>query len=101
MEVESQGGTQPPVYQPSETSGKAIAALVLGLVGISMFPVIPSILAIIYGAGAKREIAASGGRLTGEGLATTGVVLGWIALGLAALGIIGFVLLVAGGLALG
>ena len=56
---------------PQQTSGKAIAALVLSLLGIS-------ILAVIFGHIASSEIKRSGGRLGGGGMATAGIVLGWL-----------------------
>ena len=31
------------------TSGAAIASLVLGIVGVTVFPLIPSILALVFG----------------------------------------------------
>ena len=65
----------------------------LGIVGLVLIPIIPSILAIVFGNGAKREIDASGGSLGGRGLASAGVVLGWVALALWALFIIAVVAL--------
>jgi hypothetical protein len=67
------------------TPGKATAALILGILGLVLVPIIPSILAVVFGSGAKHEIDASGGRLEGRGLAVTGLVLGWIALAIWAL----------------
>jgi hypothetical protein len=58
------------------TNGKAIASLVLGIVGLTGLPFVCSILAVVFGRGARREIAASGEG--GEGLATAGIVLGWV-----------------------
>lgn len=69
---------------PGETSGKAIASLILGIAGLVMLPVVAPILAIIFGVSAKREIASRTG-LGGEGMATAGIVLGAIGLALAAL----------------
>ena len=40
--------------------------------------------AIIVGKQANDEIAASGGRLGGEGLAKVGIILGWVAVALLA-----------------
>lgn len=60
--------------QPVRTSGQAIAALVLGLVGLG----VGSILALIFGYSARGEIDRSHGRVTGRGMATAGIVLGWI-----------------------
>jgi hypothetical protein len=75
-----QGG---PGYQP--TNGSATAALVLGICGFVICPLIPSVLAIVYGKKARHEIAASGGRQTGGSQATAGIVLGWIGIGLCVL----------------
>ena len=66
-----------PVPQPS-VNGYAIASLVLGIVWIYG---ITSVLALVFGYRAKREIEASQGWQTGGGLATAGIVLGWIGVG--------------------
>ena len=70
-----------------ETSGKAVASLVLGIGGFVVFPVALSILAIILGNQAKREIRARPG-LGGEGMATAGVVLGWVGVVVIAVGLL-------------
>ena len=62
----------PPPATP-KTSGKAIASLVLGLVWVYG---ITSILAIVFGAIARKEIRESNGWVTGGGVATAGLVLG-------------------------
>ena len=59
-----------------ETNGPAIAALVLGIVGLSL-PLV-SILALVFGYRARREIRVAPATQTGDGLATAGIVLGWI-----------------------
>jgi sugar (pentulose or hexulose) kinase len=70
-----------------ETSGKAIASLVLGIGGFVIFPLVLSILAIVFGRSAKREIAERPG-LGGAGLATAGIVLGWIGVGFIGLAVV-------------
>ena len=60
---------------PAETSGKAIVSLIFGLF-IFFFPF--SIVAIIFGHLSLSEIRKSAGRLTGDGLAMGGLVLGYI-----------------------
>ena len=60
------------------TNGFAIASLVLGIVGLTGFPFIPSVLALIFGYKGKRQIDLSGGAEQGRGLAIAGIVLGWI-----------------------
>jgi len=59
---------------PAGTSGKAIASLTLGLL---FFIPLSFIAAIVFGHLALSEIRKSGGRLTGEGLAIAGLVLGY------------------------
>ncbi|MGC9335757.1 MAG: DUF4190 domain-containing protein [Anaerolineae bacterium] len=75
------------------TSGLAIASLVLGIGGLTILPFFGSILALLFGYMARADIRSRPGEVTGEGLALTGIVLGWISVGLALLGI-----LVVGGL---
>ena len=62
-----------------ETSGKAIFSLISGL----LFLILPfSIVAVIFGHLSLSEIRKSAGRLTGKGLAVTGIVLGYLGLAL-------------------
>lgn len=62
---------------PTTTSSKAIASLIFGIIGWILLPYIGSIVAIYYGHKAKGEIRDSDGTLTGNGLATVGLVLGY------------------------
>jgi uncharacterized protein involved in cysteine biosynthesis len=59
------------------TSGNAIASLVLGIAGFVVFPLVLSILAIVFASKAREEIRANPS-IGGDGLATAGNVLGWI-----------------------
>lgn len=78
----------PPAYQqpavqmlvPAQpkTNGFAIASLVLGIVWLYW---VGSILALVFGYVAKGQIAKSNGWQTGGGMATAGIVLGWIGVG--------------------
>ena len=64
-----------PIYSgQTQTSGKAIASLVCGIINI--FPLF--IVAIILGHISLSEIKKSAGRLKGEGLAIAGLVLGYL-----------------------
>ena len=56
----------------------AIASLVLGVLWMYW---VGSILALVFGYLAKREIRQSQNQLDGSGMATAGVVLGWIGVG--------------------
>jgi hypothetical protein len=66
-----------------ETSGLAIMSL---LMAVLWFAGIGAVVALVLGHRARKEIRDSAGRKTGSGLATAGIVLGWI----------GIVILVAG-----
>jgi uncharacterized membrane protein len=74
------GYGQPPVGQA--TNGLAIASLVLGIVWVFG---LGSILAVIFGFVARKQIRHSGGRQSGGGMAIAGIVLGFV-------GVIGLIL---------
>lgn len=80
---------------PAPNSSMALIALISGILGLTFLPIIGSIVAVITGPMAKKEILESGGALGGEGLATAGQILGWIGIGMAVVG------LCLGGIALG
>jgi len=80
----------PPVVDYStsvQTSGMAIASLVMGIAGWTLLPLVGSILAIVFGYAARREIRQRPDELTGEGMAVAGLVLGWIMVGLSVVGL--------------
>jgi len=69
---------------PPDTSGKAIFSLVCGI----LFLILPfSIPAVIFGHLSLYDIRRSGGRLTGRGLAITGIILGYLGMAL----LVGFI----------
>jgi hypothetical protein len=78
------------VIRQNATSGMAIASLVMGLLWMYW---IGSILALCLGYAARREIRNNGGRIEGQGMATAGIVLGWIGIGMLALTIAVFLYL--------
>jgi hypothetical protein len=78
-----------------QTSGKATAALVLGICGLVVCPLIGSVIAIVLGYQARSDIDRSGGRIGGRGNATAGLILGWVGVGLCVVGGIIFLMLAA------
>jgi hypothetical protein len=83
---------QPYYYQAGpQTPGAATAALILGICSLILCPLCAP-FAIFYGSRARKDIDASDGRLTGRGLGTAGVVLGWVAIALTVL-FIAFILI--------
>ena len=72
---------------PAQTSGKATAIMVLGIVGLVMacfygIGLILAIVALVMAPGARREIESSGGRLVGAGQIKAGVICSWVTVGL-------------------
>lgn len=99
--------------RPARTSALAVASLLLGMLwlcaplvaaldiwpspasmvqGLLWFGGIGSVLAIVFGGVALKQIKESGGRITGRGLAITGLVLGLIFIGLVTLLLMAFFL---------
>ena len=75
-------GSDQPV-QRQTTSGFAVAALVLGIAELCT-GIFGGILAVVFGNLALARIDESNGAQKGRGMAITGIVLGWIAIGLTA-----------------
>lgn len=68
---------------PAKTNGLAVAALVLGIVGIPlMMTVLPGLLALVFGILGVQQTSSRG--QAGKGMAIAGIVLGAIAVGISA-----------------
>ncbi len=61
-----------------KTSGLAIASLVCSIAGLFMCLFIGQILGIVLGYKARREIKEAAGALEGDGLASAGIIIGWV-----------------------
>lgn len=96
------GGAQQYVVPESTamplTNSLAVASLVLSALSFVLLPIIGAILGIVLGYQARREIKTARPQQTGEGLATAGIILGWINVALALL--VGLVICVLLGLGL-
>ncbi len=73
--------------RPAPTSGLATASLIFGILGLTLLPTLGSIVAVVLGYMARSEINSSAGQLEGSSLATAGLVLGYIGVGLTLLGL--------------
>jgi hypothetical protein len=85
------------VVLPSSTL--AIISLIAGILGFMGFPILASIVAIWSGNEARKETRSVPPRASGDGMATAGIVMGWIQIGLAVVGfccILAYFVLVAG-----
>ncbi len=86
---------------PGATSGLAIASLILGIAAWLFLPFLGSLGAVITGHLARREIQNSMGSLSGTGLATAGLILGYAQLVLVGVAICTIVVLALLGPAVG
>ena len=77
-------------YAQAKTNQKALWSMILGILGLVCCGLFAGVPALILGNIAKKEIAASGGAQTGDGMAKAGVILGIIAIFLSLLSIILF-----------
>ena len=71
--------------QEQVTSPWSIVSLISGIANFIGFPFWGAIVALITGYIAKSEIRKNHGRVGGERLANTGLILGWIGIGLGVL----------------
>ncbi len=93
----------PPQYAggvpaPLPTSTAATVSLIFGILSYLALPVLGPIVAIVAGHMAKNEIRRSNGQLGGSGMATAGLVLGYVQIVLLLLfacAVIGFITLAA------
>jgi hypothetical protein len=90
-----------PAPVTTQTSTLAVLALILGILSWSLLPFVGSIGAVITGHMGRREIREAEGRLTGQGLATAGLILGYISLALSLLIFVGFCVIFLGLASLG
>ena len=78
----------PQSYQPVlPSSTLAIVSLIAGILGFTVLPLIGSIVALVTGYQARKETRAVPPRASGDGLATAGIIMGWIEIGLSVIGI--------------
>ena len=83
-----------PPPQGAGTNGYAIASLVLGISGFVVCPIVASVVAIVFGVIAKRQIDANPGT-QGRGMAQAGFILGIVGIAVWVVGIIAYIVLVA------
>ena len=78
-------------------SNYALLCLISGILGLTILPIVGSILALIMGSMAKKELDLNWGKFRGDSIVRLGEVLGWVGLGLALLSLCaaGLVVLIA------
>ena len=99
MNEQSYPHTPSPATPP--TSGMAIGSLIASIAGFIIVPVLGGIVGLILGYMAKKQIRESEGTLAGAGLATAGIIMGWIQVALLGLPVCVIVVLALMGPAIG
>ncbi len=69
------------------TSTLAIISLIAAITGFTVFPLIGSIAAILTGYAARKETRAVPPLQGGDALATAGIIMGWVQVGLGVVGL--------------
>jgi len=83
------------------TSSLAVVSLIFGILAYVFLPGIGALVAVICGHSARSEIRrAPPGSINGDGIALSGLILGWIQIGLALIALAIVVLIIAGALAI-
>lgn len=77
--------------QSQPTNSMALTSMILGLLGLFVALIFTAIPAVICGHIARKEIRTSGGLQTGDGMALTGLITGYLVIVLTILMVIGFV----------
>lgn len=74
-------------YNVLPSSTLAIVSLIAGILGFTFVPVIGAVVALITGYMARSETRSIPPKASGDGMATAGIILGWIQMGLIVVGI--------------
>ena len=74
---------------PSSTL--AMVSLISGILGFTLVPVIGTIVALVTGYMARNETRSVPPKASGDGMATAGIIMGWIQVGLVVVGVCCFV----------
>jgi uncharacterized protein DUF4190 len=69
---------------PLPSSSLATLSMVMGILGFTFLPLIATVIALITGYAARKETRSVPPRASGDGMATAGIIMGWIQVGLAA-----------------
>jgi len=89
------GGGQVAYGAAPAQNQKALWALILGILGLVCCGIFTAVPAIILGNNAKKEIEASGGTQSGQGMAQAGFILGIVGTVLSVLGVLFYVFFMA------
>ena len=69
------------------TSTLAIVSLIAGILGFTAVPILGGIVALFTGYAARKETRTVPLKFSGDGLATAGIIMGWIQVALTVVGV--------------
>jgi hypothetical protein len=69
------------------TSTMALVSLISGILGFTLLPLVATVVALIAGYAARKETRAVPPTASGDGMATAGIIMGWVQVGLIVVGI--------------
>lgn len=72
---------------PLPTSTMATVSLISGILGFFILPLLASIIALITGYKARQETRSVPPTASGDGMATAGIIMGWIQIALVVVGV--------------
>ena len=79
-------GPGQPGWAPQQTSTQAVVALALAIGSFVVCPFVAAVAALVVASGAEREIAASGGRVTGLPLVRAARITSWVNIAVSVVG---------------
>ena len=79
-------------YTVLPTSPLAIVSMIAGILGFMGLPIIASIVAILTGYAARKETRSVPPKAMGDGMATAGIIMGWVQIALSVVAICCFIL---------
>lgn len=85
--MDQQNLPQPTDYNALPSSTLATVSLIAGILGFTFIPVVGAIVALITGYMARSETRSIPPKASGDGMATAGIIMGWIQIGLIIVGI--------------
>ena len=69
------------------TSTLAMVSLISGILGFTAVPLLGGIVALFTGYAARKETRAVPAKFSGDGLATAGIIMGWVQVALTVIGV--------------
>lgn len=85
--MEQQNLPQNVVGSTLPSSTLAIVSLVSGILGFTFVPLVGAIVALVTGYMARNETRSIPPKASGDGMATAGIIMGWVQIGLIVVGV--------------